>query len=388
VIKQTTALRKISAMLGRIWVICGGQGAGKTISVLTLLVNHASSKPDREIGIYSEELSKMKSTVIKDFIKVMKLSNLWSEFSWNKTENIYTFPNGSWIKFQGLDKSDVGKGSRIHVAYFNEINKISFEAYQQIASRCGRIICDYNPDAEFFVDTEILTRSDAGFLRLTFEDNEELNEIEHNEILGYKALGFDADGNEINAYWANKWRVYGLGMVGGLLGAVYSNWQLCDNIPEDAKYLGTGLDFGYSSDPAAIIDLYEMNGDLYLDEVLYATEQGNDDLAMHLQGKLVFADSAEPKSIQATRDKGIQIKPAIKGVGSVNFGINELQKKKMHVTKKSLNLQTELRNYVWLTDRNGKALNVPKDKFNHLMDAMRYGYTGAKNKKIFKMISA
>ena len=75
--KATTALRKISALKKRIWGIQGGQGAGKTYSILQLLINHASNNPNKEIFIASDELSKMRITVIKDFLNIMKSFNLY-----------------------------------------------------------------------------------------------------------------------------------------------------------------------------------------------------------------------------------------------------------------------------------------------------------------------
>jgi phage terminase large subunit len=64
-IQQTTALRKIATLKKRIWVIQGGQGAGKTFSILIFLIDYASRNSNKEIFIASEELSKMRITVIK-----------------------------------------------------------------------------------------------------------------------------------------------------------------------------------------------------------------------------------------------------------------------------------------------------------------------------------
>jgi phage terminase large subunit len=164
-IQQTTALRKIARLKKRIRVIRGGQGAGKTISILILLINHASSKPDKEILIISAELTKMRLTVIKDFVKVMKLASLWNENRFI-AGTLYRFPNGSFIKFIGLDKQDVGKGLRCDIAYFNEVNKCDAESYRQVASRAGQVFADYNPDADFFIDRDVIGREDCDFCNL------------------------------------------------------------------------------------------------------------------------------------------------------------------------------------------------------------------------------
>ena len=193
-IQQTTSLRKVASLRKRIRVIRGGQGAGKTISILILLINHAAGKPDKEILIISAELTKMRLTVIKDFVKLMKQIGIFDESRFI-AETLYRFPNGSFIKFIGLDKSDVGKGLRSDVAYFNEVNKCDFESYRQVASRSKIVFADYNPDTEFYIDTDVITRDDCDFLQLTFEDNELLSIDERQEILLYKEKGYNQDGS-------------------------------------------------------------------------------------------------------------------------------------------------------------------------------------------------
>ncbi len=264
-IQKTIALQKISSLKKRIKIIRGGQGAGKTISILILLINHALRKPDREILILSSELTKMRLTVIKDFVKIMRLIGIYEESKF-LAGTLYKFSNGSFIKFIGLDKSDVGKGLRSDVAYFNEVNKIDFESYRQVASRAGQVFADYNPDAEFYIDTDVIGRDDCDFLQLTFMDNELLSESERDEILQYKEKGYFKDGTIKNTYWANLWNVYGLGNIGNLQGVVFSNWKQIDQLPSEARLVGIGLDFGYSVDPTAIIEVYNYNGTRILNE--------------------------------------------------------------------------------------------------------------------------
>jgi phage terminase large subunit len=154
-IQATTTLNKIAGLKKRIKVIQGGQGASKTFSILILLINHASSKPNKEILVLSAELTKMRLTVIKDFVKIMRMSGIYQESRFI-AGTLYRFPNGSFIKFIGLDKSDVGKGLRSDIAYFNEVNKIDVETYRQVATRAKRVFADFNPDAEFFIHTDVI----------------------------------------------------------------------------------------------------------------------------------------------------------------------------------------------------------------------------------------
>jgi phage terminase large subunit len=376
-IQQTKALRKIAGLKKRIRVIRGGQGAGKTISILILLVNHASSKPDKEILIISAELTKMRLTVIKDFVKVMKLAGLYDERRFI-AGTLYRFPNGSFIKFIGLDKADVGKGLRSDVAYFNEVNKCDAESFRQVASRAKQVFADYNPDARFFIDEDVIGRDDCDFLQLTFEDNELLGVDERNEILNYQRLGYHEDGTVKNSYWANIWRVYGQGEVGALQGVVFSNWSVIDSVPTEAKRLGYGMDFGYTNDPTTIVAAYEWNGQRIYDEVAYQTGLLNSDIAAIFKANgvtrndNVYADSADPKSIDEINRYGFAVKPVTKGQDSIAYGIGLMQERPFFITKRSTNAAKELNAYCWDTDKDGNTMNKPIDAHNHFIDAARY----------------
>lgn len=376
-IQQTTSLRKILALRKRIRVVRGGQGAAKTISILIVLINHASNNPDKEILIISEELTKMRLTVIKDFIKVMKMAGIYEESRF-LAETLYKFQNGSFIKFIGLDKDDIGKGLRCDVAYFNEVNKIDMESYRQISSRAKVIYADYNPDAEFFIDREVLPRPDCDFLQLNFQDNELLGAEERQEILYYKENGFNPDGSIKNAYWANLWNVYGLGNVGSLQGVVFSNWDIVESIPEEAQFVAHGLDWGFTSDESGALSVWKIGNELYLKERMYVKGYTNNDIALHLNGQgitkreVIIADSSEPKSIEDLGRLGFNIQGAKKGPDSIRASIDIVQRYRMHVTKDSPNLIKELRSYTWETDRTGESTGAPVDKANHLIDPLRY----------------
>jgi len=372
--KQTTALRKISALKKKIWCIRGGQGSGKTISLLMVLINHGLRTPDQEILIVSEELTKMRLTVIKDFKKVMKLAGVFEESRF-LAETLYKAPNGTFFKFIGLDKSDIGKGLRSDIAFFNEVNKVDVESYRQIASRTKRVLMDYNPDAEFWVDTDIRTREDCDFLQLTFEDNEMLPKEEREEILNYKKQGYNEDGTVKNSYWANIWRVYGLGEIGALEGVVFSNWSIIDNLPKEAKLEGYGLDYGYTNDPTALIAAYTYNGGRIYHQLIYETGLFNSDIARKMQEKGVsssspiYADSAEPKSNNEIKQKfKFNVIGAEKGKDSVQYGISVMQENHFKVTRQSSELINELNSYCWSKNKS----NVPEDKNNHAIDAARY----------------
>ena len=380
-IESTTALRKIAALKKKIKVIRGGQGSAKTISILILLINHAAATPDREILIISSELTKMRLTVIKDFVKMMKAIGIFLEHRFI-AGTLYRFPNGSFIKFIGLDKEDVGKGLRSDIAYFNEVNKCDKESYRQVATRAGKVIMDYNPDAEFFVDKDVIPREDADFLQLTFWDNEMLPEAEKEEILNYYKMGYgvdyvaDAEEPEIvNPYFANLWQVYGLGNIGSLQGAVYNNWKEVDAMPDAYKWKAYGVDWGYTNDPTAVVDVRFFDDKIWLDESLYEKGLTNGDIAEERKLSKTeehIADSAEPKSIEDLRRHGFRIRGCSKGADSIRSGIDKMQQHPIMVTSRSKNILSELRNYTWAKDKNGEPTGKPIDDHNHALDAIRY----------------
>jgi len=365
-----------------VFVIRGGQGASKTITILELIIQSLLST-EKEATVLSSELSKMKRTVIRDYKKICKdWGVLDNDQDFNKSESKHEYENGSYLDFLGADVNDVGKGFRRDILYINEADKMDIDTAVQFISRAGLTIIDYNPDKLFWGDEYI---NENNFITLTFEDNEYLPLSEVKSILDYKNKGFYnpelpyelifKDSNIKNKYWANKWKVYGLGMVGSLEGVVFENWKIIDNIPDKAKYVKSGMDFGYTNDPSTLVDKYELDGQPIYDEVFYEKGLSNSQIATKTKIGLkrsVIADSAEPKSIDEIRSYGISIKGAEKGKDSVNFGIQALQQKEFLVTRRSINLINELNKYTWAKDRNGNTLNEPIDDFNHLIDPMRY----------------
>lgn len=182
----------------------------------------------------------------------------------------------------------------------------------------------------------------------------------------------------------NRYKTAGLGQWGTTEGVIYENWEekpfnTQDIIGKDTVSV-FGLDFGYTNDPTALFCgvLNPVEKVLYVFDELYAKGLSNrriyDQIVKLGYGKeLIIADSAEPKSIDELRSYGLRIKPAVKGAGSVNAGIQWIQDLKIIVHPRCVNFITEINNYTWATSRLGQAVNKPNDDFNHLMDAMRYG---------------
>jgi phage terminase large subunit len=136
------------------------------------------------------------------------------------------------------------------------------------------------------------------------------------------------------------------------------------------------MDFGYSNDPTSLVAMYKYNDAYVFDELIYKKGLLNNDISNLLKANnvndIVYADSAEPKSIAELNTYGHNILPVSKGKDSIIYGINLMNQNKIYVTSRSKNLINELRNYIWLTDKTGVKMNKPIDAYNHAIDAMRY----------------
>jgi len=368
--QTTTAQSKIARLRKRIRIVQGGTSSSKTFSIIPLLISYAIENPMSEISIVSESIPHLKRGAIKDFQKIMILCDLYKDSQFNKSDLKYRFKNGSYIEFFSVDQPDKLRGARRDILFVNECNNIDFESYQQLSVRTKKFIyLDYNPTNEFWVHTELMNDIDTDFVVLTYKDNEALD----NAIV--KEIEKAREKAKTSSYWENWWKVYGLGQLGSLEGVIFNNWQIIDNIPTEATLLGFGLDFGFSNDPSSLIAVFQWNDKIICDERIYATGLLNTDIIrlMNQDKRLpIWADSAEPKSIEEIRRAGFNIKSVEKGKDSIVYGISVLQDKDILVTKSSVNLIKELRSYSWDTDKAGKKLNKPIDDFNHAIDALRY----------------
>jgi phage terminase large subunit len=408
--KPTTALYKIKALLkniSRVFVVQGGQGAGKTISILMLIIDFAYRNEGKKISIVSDELSKMKRTVVRDFLNILKDWNIFERGTWNKTENIFTLPNGSFIEFLGLDMHDVGKGMRRDLVYFNEANKLKLEAYRQVASRSKINVIDFNPDSLFWGHDLI---KDNNFIQLNFNDNEYLPKEEVQSILEYKDKGYAPDGTIINEYWANIWRVYGLGEIGSVEGRIY-NWkpiEYIDYLKLDSEVY-YGVDWG-AVDPFAVIEAKYQDGNLYVHEINYDSENDirrklsttqqtqingleNDGLISYLfqkwnipKNKNIIADSNRPNKILTLRNSGWERIAAIGAKSRLLDRINTLQSINIIYTNTSTNIEFEQRNYSYAKDKFGNTLETPIDANNHTIDAIAYIVQDLFNQGVIKII--
>lgn len=373
---------------------CGGTRSSKTFSILqtfilAIIEEVNLCKPATVNSVVSESMPHLQRGAIRDFKTIMEQEGIWEESRWNETMHTYTWANGSIIEFFSVDNAGKVHGSARDRLFINEAQNIPYDIARQLFVRTrGQIICDYNPTHSFWLNEIIEPRENCICIHSTYKDNSFLTAEQIQEIE-------DAGKNDPN--WA---KIYIEGKVGTLDGLIY-DFELIDRLPpkgvdkpekdktDEEKYADSlieiqGIDFGFTNDPTARVQIYAdpKRKHLYVRQRCYRTHMQNKHIVEDLQndgvGRLVeiFADCAEPKSIADIIDGGFNVTACDKDApvksDKLKFQLQWMQGWKLFVTKDSLDLINELRNYVWAKDRDGNALNEPIDKFNHLLDALRY----------------
>src|ERR1017187_3346002 len=360
----TTATRKIAQLKNRIRAVQGGTSASKTVSILSYLIDQAQKdKTPTLTSVVSESLPHLKRGAMRDFLNILTEHHYFKDDRWNKSDFTYTFETGSKIEFFSVDQPAKVRGPRRDRLFINEANNIPYETFDQLEVRTNDyVFLDWNPTFEFWFYEQVVNRQDVEHLILTYRDNEGLA----------PSIVASIEQRRGNKNW---WKVYGEGLLGEVETRIYTGWQIIDDIPHEARLERYGMDFGYSNDPTAIVAIYRYNGGYILDEVTYQKGMSNKLIAdtFNLKTKaLIIADSAEPKSIAEIGSYALNIIPANKGPGSVLQGIQYIQDQRISASKRSVNRSEERRNYVWITNDDGRILNEPIDLNNHAMDAIRY----------------
>lgn len=359
---------------------CGGTRSGKTYSILQTfiiaIVEEVNLHKAATINsVVSESMPHLQRGAIRDFKQIMQTEGLWEEERWNETQHIYTWSNGSVLEFFSVDNAGKVHGSARDRLFINESQNITYEIARQLFVRTrGQIVCDYNPTHSFWLNEVIEARPNCVTLHSTYRDNEFLTPEQIAEI-------------EDNRSDSNWWKVYGEGKIGTLDGLIY-DFELCDSLPVktemDHLVEIQGLDFGFTNDPTARVQVVADHRKkiLWARQRTYRTHMQNRHIIEDLRDDGVtrrteiYADCAEPKSIADIQEAGFNVIPCDKDApvrsDKLKFQLQWMQGWKLYVTKDSIDLIRELRNYVWAKDRDGNPLNEPIDRFNHLLDALRY----------------
>lgn len=367
----------------------GGTRSTKTYSTLQFLymLIHDKDKPGDITSVVSESFPHLRKGAIRDFENIIG-HPLKGDPHWMESDHTWTFDNGAKLEFFSVDNAAKVHGSQRKRLFINEANHIDYEIFRQLAVRTSSIIfIDYNPASVCWIQQKVESRDNCILIRSTYKDNPFLSPEQVAEI-------------ESNKDDVNWWKVYGQGVEGTLDGLIY-NFEQVDALPpkgmdkpeaektDEEKYADSlveihGLDFGFTNDPTARVKILAdpKRKHLYVRERCYRTHMQNkhiiDDFRQDGIGRYteIFADCAEPKSIADIKDGGFNViacdKDAPVKSDKLKFQLQWMQGWKLFVTKDSLNLIEELRNYTWAKDKDGNLLNQPIDKFNHLLDALRY----------------
>jgi len=263
-----------------------------------------------------------------------------------------------------MDDPQKKRGAKRHILFCNEANELAKEDFLQLELRTTeQIFIDFNPSDEYhWLYEDVIPR--AHFIKSTYRNNPFLDALTIQRIERLKETDPQA------------WQVYGLGERAISRDNVFTFDE--QPIPKEAKLMSMGMDFGFTNDPTAFVEVWAQGDDVWIKERIYRTDMTNQDIGRELKNlnidrrDIIYCDSAEPKSIEELRRMGWNVRPADKGKDSVNAGIQLMKTFKIHVEPSSTNLIKELRNYKWTKDKDGRNLNKPVDAFNHAIDASRY----------------
>jgi len=367
-IKTNVVWKHLETSKKKIIIEQGGSRSGKTYNILMWIVfGYCLRNKNKIISICRKTFPALRTSALRDFLEILKNHELYKEEDHNKTSSEYKL-NGNLIEFISLDSPTKVRGRKRDLLFINEANELFWEDWNQLIFRTvGRVILDYNPSDEFhWIYDKVKTREDADFFKTTYKNNKFLEESIVKEI---ERLQYTDE---------NYWRIYGLGEIGQSKSTIFSFREI-ETIPENAKFISMGMDFGYTNDPSVLCKIFLHDTNIYCEELFYRTGMTNRDIHNELlslgigRRDEIFADSAEPKTIDELHRYGWNIKPSTKGRDSINIGIDMLKRYTIHITKKSQNAIKEFRNYKWKEDKNGNILNQPEDKFNHFCDSLRYG---------------
>jgi len=352
----------------RVLVVYGGAGSGKSVAVSQHICRLLLTVPDIRIAVIRKTLPALKITAYRLVLDTLRSWGV--PFDLNRTDLTIRFGD-SEILFKSLDDPEKIKSAEFNFIWVEEATDISREDFLQLnlrlrrkGSRPNQVVLTFNPiDQYHWVVRDFIqsARPDAAVLHSTYRDNPYLDAEYARQL------------EDLIHQDENYYRIYALGEPGVLQNVIYSNWEIARTWP-NLSSVWYGLDFGHTN-PSALVEIGEYDGDVYVRELLYQTHLTNADLIARLkeivpERAIIYADSAEPARIEEIRRAGFTAIPADK---NVSLGIDAVKRRRLHVHPDSANLIAELRAYVYRQDRSGRVLEEPVKFHDHLMDALRYG---------------
>jgi phage terminase large subunit len=377
----------------RTQIYYGGSGSGKSVFKARMAV-YDLARGGRNYLICRQVGRTIRRSVFNEINRAIADAGLGDFFTVNKTEAIITAKNGYQILFAGLDdvekmKSITPQKGSITDIWIEEATETQRATVKELLKRQRggdtrtnkRLHLTFNPILRSHWIYEDYFAPIGWADEQTEYNSPELSILKTWYIHNLYLTRQDIDDllNEKDEYYRN---VYTFGNWGVLGNVIFRNWRVEDlsGMANQFTHQKTGLDFGFSSDPAAMpVTHYDKkNKTIYVYNELYERGMTNDVLATAMKSIIgngyVRCDSSEPKSIAELQMHGVSAYPASKGKDSVIHGIQWLQQQTIVVDKSCINMQNELQQYKWKEDKNGNAMMQPVDKNNHLIDALRYAY--------------
>jgi len=353
----------------------GGRYSLKSHTVARILLIRARQKKTR-VACFREmqnSIADSSHQLLKDLIAQYDLN----EFKVTD-KGIYNEINGSDFLFKGLHRNEqsVKSTEGIDIAWVEEAQAVTTSSIEILTPTIRK------PGSQIIYTYNRLEEEDPVHRRLVIEGrpNTLVLNINYDVALKYNfmpdeiRLEMEDDKKRRPDLYKHKWMGEPLAL---LESRIYKGWEIIDDVPHEARLERYGLDFGWSPDPVAVVAIYYYNGGYILDEVLYQNETPNREVASTLKNlpkALTIADSADPKSIAEMQSYGCNVQPCKKGADSVRHGILSVQDQKISMTRRSVNLIKEYRNYLWKVDKEGKIMpGHPEDGNDHCLDASRYG---------------
>lgn len=359
--------KNLESLLSGNYRVIANQGStrsGKTYSICQMLALCIPYNFKKSISIVSPSLPHLKRGARRDFLEILDGAGVYDDNRFNKTDNIYHYPNGSYVEFFGAEEPGKVRGPGRDILYINEANLLPFQVYTQLALRTKEtIILDFNPVEESSWVYDVADKPGNILIHSTYKDNPFLPKEQVDEI---ENLQFADE---------NLWQIFGLGVRGKSTEIIYTHWRQ-SSFPDDCE-IAYGVDFGFNV-PSAVIKIGFKENSCYVEEVLYETKLTTNDLIERMKGLDIqgydelFCDNAEPKTIEELKRAGFNAKPAEKDVYA---GIQKVKSMPLYITPNSSNLIKEIKSYKWKLDKDGKIHpdEVPVKFNDHACDAMRYG---------------
>jgi phage terminase large subunit len=308
-------------------------------------------------------LPALKGSVLRDLKEILIKFDLYNQNDWHSVDGYYQLGT-NMIEWFSVDDETKLRGRKRDYLFINEATEVSYDEYIQLMLRTSDLtVLDLNPSLWKSWIYDLEGQEDVSYNITTYKDNPFLSEVQVKEI------------EKLQHRDPNLWRVFGLGERGLPTKMVFSHQQKYSTLPEGSKLLGYGIDFGFQ-DPCTLIKVHKFNDAIYCEELLYLRNitipdfiYKIKDLGINIKDDFI-CDSANPQSIEELRRQGINAKPVKKN--SILHGIDLIKRSEFFIHNTSTNLENELMNYIWKTDKNGNNLDEPLDDYNHLIDPLRY----------------